>query len=115
MGFWNNLKDVKMLEEEVTHFEVYENGYYVLLRRGDRLDVTRAFNMQPPIENSDDYYSYLFAETQQGFFLMRLRVLGNVAQGWELYLEMTPEEPWRFYSDVYAHWQRVHKRLDAGG
>jgi hypothetical protein len=109
MGFWNNLKDAYFVNEEVIHFEAYREGYYAILRRGDRLDIQRIFHIQPPIVNENDYFAFMFAQTLFGFFLFRQRVVENKPQPWEVYMELIPESPHSFFVEAHSLWWRIHR------
>ena len=112
MGFLDGIRDIRQFEWEAVHFEAYERGYYALLRRGDRLDIQRVFTIQPPIDDPDDYYAFMFAQTLQGFFVMRQRVIDGKTGNWEVFLEVIPEEPHRFFAAAQAHWCRIRDRMD---
>ena len=91
----------------ITHFEPYEHGYYAIPEQGERLDIIRVQNFQPPIENTDDYYGYMFVQTQFSFFIMRQRVFENRVHDWELYMELEPHEPAYFFKRVCARAEQL--------
>ena len=106
MGFRKNLAGARFVGEEVVHFEVYTLGYYAMLLGGARLDIQRAFNIQPPIENTSDYYAFMFVETPGGFYLLRQRVVEGRVRPWEVWLELEAENPHVFFSDAYSFWMK---------
>ena len=87
MDFFDNLEDIILRDDEIALFDAGKNGYYAYLLPGDRIDIQHAFSFQPPIENFDDYFSYMFVESLQGFFVFRQRVLEN-EMDW-LYADVT--------------------------
>lgn len=100
MDFFDNLTDAVQLEEEIGHFQADSLGYYAYLRRGGRIDIQRVFNFQPPIENFEDYYSFMFVESLQGFFLFRQRMFENKPRPWHVCLELKPTEPHLFFTQA---------------
>ncbi len=110
MDFFENLQNAVLRDDEITIFEAGENGYYAYLRLGRRIDIQRAFNFQPPIDNFDDYYSFMFVESLQGFFLFRQRVVENKSEPWHVFLEMTPRDPCVFYNQAWVLWLASRRR-----
>ena len=102
MSFYDNLQDAVPRDEEITIFEADENGYYAYPRRGGRFDIVHAFNFQPPISNFDDYYSFMFVESLQGFFVFRQRIVENKEDQWRVYLELIPRERHCFFAEAWA-------------
>lgn len=91
------VKACRIRSEAVTHFEPYGKGYYALLRGGARLDIARVETFQPPIADFNDYFGYMFIQTQFSFFILRQRIYENRPQPWELHLEIEPHEPAHFF------------------
>ena len=87
-------------QHDVTHFIPYDKGYYAILRNGARLDIVRIQAFQPPIENFEDYFSYLLIETLDSFFILRQRVLENRTLPWQTMLELRPVNPAGFFRSV---------------
>jgi hypothetical protein len=112
MGFFKNLTDATQLEEEIIHFQADGSGYYAYPRRGGRIDILHAFNFQPPIENFDDYYSFMFVESIQGFFLLRQRMLENRPQPWHICLELKPAEPQLFFNQALNLAESLRRRAE---
>ncbi len=110
MGFFDNLQEVISRDEEITIFEAGETGYYAYPRLGRRIDIQRAFNFQPPIDNFDDYYSFMFVESLQGFFLFRQRIVENKGETWRVFLEMTPREPRAFFNEAWVLWLSIQRK-----
>jgi hypothetical protein len=102
MSFLDNLENAIHRDDEITLFDTSDKGYYAYTRRGDRFDITHAFNFQPPILNFDDYYAYMFVESLQGFFIFRQRIFENAEEHWEVFLELFPREPAGFFADAWS-------------
>ena len=96
------VKTWRRRREEVKQFVTSSHGYCAYLLNGERLDIVRAASFQPDILNYDDYYGYLFIQTQFSFFILRQRIIENKPLVWELHLEMTPHEPAAFFQQAYA-------------
>ena len=103
------LKSIVAMDDDVTHFVVYEKGYYALLRTGRRLDITRIHAFQPGIDDFDDYFGYLFIESIDGFFIMRQRILENRAQMWVAVAELVPFETGDFFRHMCWRIERLHE------
>jgi len=112
MGFRSNLSDARTLCLEIVHFEAYPLGYYAILRRGDRIDIKRAFGFQPEIADPSDFHAFMFVETVQGFFVLRQHVVENRPRPWEVWLELVPENPAAFFAQAYAYWQKTRRSQD---
>lgn len=78
---------------EIINF-VTEGGVYCFKtadrRRGD---IAKVRTLQPSVLNHDDYYSYMWVQAVQGYFLLRQQFLGGQAQEWRLIREITVEDP----------------------
>ncbi|MFA6449068.1 MAG: hypothetical protein WCX65_06370 [bacterium] len=120
MSFFKNLENAFQTEDEITLFDASDKGYYAYLRLGGRLDIIHAFNFQPPIENFDDYYSFMFVESLQGFFVLRQRIIENKERPWHIFLELAPREPAAFFSQACSlrqklqdnRWHKIGPRAD---
>jgi hypothetical protein len=106
------VKTWRRRHEEVKQFVTSSHGYYAYLLNGERLDIVRAASFQPDIQNYDDYYGYLFIQTQFSFFIPRQRIIENKPLTWELHLEMTPHEPAAFFQQAYAQVKQLLALLD---
>jgi len=111
MDFFDNIKDIIQLDDEIALFECGENGYYAYLRSGRRLDIQRVFNFQPPIENFDDYFSYMFVQSLQGFFLLRQRMLENRPLNWRVFLEFRAAEPHLLFDQAWELALSIRRKL----
>lgn len=110
MGFYRNVKNAVLMNEEVTHFVAGELGYYAILRKGERLDIIKVFHIQPPIENPMDYTAYMFAETASGFYLFSQNILENRAATWEVRMKIQAEEPGLMYAQAMELWRKIRER-----
>ncbi len=113
MDFIDNTIDVKWLDDEITLFDIDKNGYYAYLRSGDRLDIMHAFNFQPPIDNPLDFFSFMFVESLQGFFLLRQRILENRPLPWYTYMQFIPEKTTVFFQQAWQFSISVKEKLDS--
>jgi hypothetical protein len=113
MDFLDNLTDVFLVDEEVALFEASKLGYYAYLRRGGRLDIRQVFTCQPPIDDFNDYFSYMFVESLQGFFLLRHRMLENKPQPWTVFLALKPAEPLLLFRQAYEFSRELRRRHES--
>lgn len=107
-----DLESERVMEDEVLHFVTHETGYRAYTARGLRLDIIRSESIQPDIGDPGDYYTWLWTETFQGFYLMRQRVTASRAAGWEVVREFVPRDPYGFYFDFL---DRIRPALRASG
>jgi hypothetical protein len=91
------VKSARPRSELVAHFEAYGRGYYALLKTGERLDFVRVESFQPPIEDFNDYFSYMFVQAHSGFYVLRQRIIENKIQPWEMHMEIEAYEPAHFF------------------
>jgi hypothetical protein len=100
LSFFDNIESAARRDEEVELFDILGSGYYAYLETGERLDIQRAFNFQPRIDNFGDYYSAMFAETPSAFFVFRQRVVEGKAEPWRTFLEIKARRPSVFYAQA---------------
>lgn len=98
------------MDEEVTHFVADENGYYAILRKGERLDFIKVFHMQPPIEDPTEYSAFMFAETIGGFYLFSQKMVKNKAGAWEARIKIEAKRPELMYSQAQELWRSIRNR-----
>lgn len=110
MGYLYKIKHIELIGEEITHFVADENGYYAIMRSGPRLDITAVFSMQPPIDDINDYYSFLFVETLFDFYVFRQRVYENRPREWEVMLRIRPVERTGFFALAQDYWNRIRNK-----
>jgi hypothetical protein len=94
------LESFSQLNDDVTHFVVYDKGYYAILRSGRRLDIIRIQSFQPQISDFADYFTYLFVETPDSFLILRQRIIENISDPWEAFLELEPTDPTDFFRNA---------------
>lgn len=85
------------MEEEVVHWSFDENGYHAFTATGKPLNIVRSLSLQPPIASEDDYYTWLWLETLQGFYVARQRIVEAMPQGWWLVRQVVPASPHLFF------------------
>ncbi|HXE71090.1 MAG TPA: hypothetical protein VNO81_00390 [Candidatus Nitrosotenuis sp.] len=81
------------LDEEVTRFLTDSERYVAFTASGMELRITRARAFQPPMEDPDDFPTFMWTETLEGYFLMRQHIVQNHAQGWRLIRRILPRGP----------------------
>ena len=78
---------------EVINF-VMESGVYCFKtadrRRGD---IAKVRTLQPSVKNHSDYFSYMWVQAVQGYFVLRQRFVDGKAQEWRLIREIEVEDP----------------------
>lgn len=79
---------------------------------GRRGDIIRCQTYQPEIGDPENYVFYLWAETLQGYFLLKQRFLEGRAQEWQLAGEFELEESGPGTFDLLS--DEVRAMLDSG-
>ena len=86
------------INDDITHFVYDEHAYCAYTARGLRLDIRRAVSVQPDIPDGEDFYSYMWVDAQQGYFLLAQRFIHGRAAGWMVYREMIPHDSHGFFT-----------------
>ncbi|MHB2016735.1 MAG: hypothetical protein ACYCW6_07285 [Candidatus Xenobia bacterium] len=87
------------VEDEIVHFLCDPSIYIAYTRRGLKLHIIRSTTLQPDIANDQDFFSYMWVEAKEGFFLLTQHFLEGVPKLWTVYREMIPTEPQNFFFD----------------
>lgn len=61
------------------------------------LNFIQITSLQLPIEDEEEYFTHLWAQTLSGFFLFRQKVKDKIPQVWTLEREIIPEEEDGFF------------------
>jgi hypothetical protein len=105
----------RVIRDEIVHWVYDDLGYYAYAGSGLTLNIVRSISVQLPIENPDDYSTFLWLETLQGFFLARQRLLDSSPQGWWLIRELMPDESHAFFQrfgdSIHDYLAGIHARL----
>lgn len=70
-----------------------QGSYYFLAADGRRGDIIKCRNIQPPIQDYENYETYLWLKTVQGYFLLRQHFVDGGAQEWRICREIVIEDP----------------------
>ncbi|MCA9791950.1 MAG: hypothetical protein KC910_09160 [Candidatus Eremiobacteraeota bacterium] len=76
--------------ELVTDFVTHQSLYVIRLESGARIEVTRCFTRQPPIEDEHNYSSFMWVKSLQGLFLLRQQFYQSRPLGWQVVREVVP-------------------------
>lgn len=85
--------------EEVIQFVTHDLSYIAYTNSGRRLDILKSMSAQPPIQNPEDYYSYMWVKALQGYFILRQHYVESVASPWYVIRELKPETEFHFYEE----------------
>ncbi len=97
---------------EILYFASTDYSYTAFLEGDRRLDVARCQNFQA----EDGRLAYLWIQSLQGYFLARQDLGQGRQAGWELLLEVVPEEPSsQFFSWVEEHFFRLLAEWEGEG
>lgn len=79
------------LEDEVLRFITDATSYTARTRAGMELRILRAWSFQPPVEDENNFASFLWIQTLEGFFLLRQHLVGSQAMSWHILRRLIPE------------------------
>ena len=91
---------------------VDSGAYYFVACDGRRGDIIRCGTHQPRIGDPDNYFYYMWAETVQGFFLLRQHFVEGQAGPWSLLGEFEVEDPAPTFFETLS--EHVRELLDSG-
>jgi hypothetical protein len=94
------IRSEDVLDDVVKQFVVDAHGYFAYAASGLTLTIVRALSVQPPIADDQDYYTYLWVESVNGFFLLRQQVLqcaAQSAQEWVVVRRIEPNDTFNFF------------------
>lgn len=110
------LVEQKSMREEIVHWVCDGLGYCAFTSSGRGINIVRSASVQPAIASEADYFTYLWIESLQGFFLARQRMIESSGQGWWLVQELTPQSSYQFFymfqDDIQTHLEMLEARLD---
>ncbi len=96
--FEENLScQIKYIQEEVKEFVTDKYAYYGVTISGFLFNIIKCKTLQPPIENPDDYYTYMWTQCEGGYFLLRQRFIEGVSLSWFLEVQVIPYTPSHTY------------------
>ncbi len=78
---------------EILSFVTAHGSYYFLAADGRRGDIIKCRNLQPPIQDHENYETYLWVKAVQGYYLLRQFFIDGQAQEWRICKEITIDDP----------------------
>lgn len=104
----------RLMQDEIVHWVWDTLGYYAFTSSGMSINIVRSTSVQPSIQRPDDYYTYLWLETLQGFFLARQRIVDSAPQGWWIVRQLIPNVGHHFFQafqdDIASYVERLEAR-----
>jgi hypothetical protein len=105
-------KEIKIKEvyinEEVKDFYIDEEWYYCVTEKGRCLNITKSVSIHPPVKDIYDYFSYLWIETLEGFFLFKQEIVDLKPKKWILEKQIIPDEEYEFF---YKHLKKLKEEF----
>lgn len=84
--------EVNFIKEEVKSFVTDKLSYYGVTISGFLFNIVKTHNYCPEIKDHEDYFTYMWLECTDGFFLLRQHFLQGFALPWVLEGELIPKE-----------------------
>lgn len=87
------------LDEEVVRFVTEPLNYSARTMTGMELRILKAQTFQPPVENPDNFPTFMWIETAEGFFLLRQHLVFNQGLPWRILRRILPApgQPYFFH------------------
>lgn len=105
--------DEHLVRDEVVHWVYDDFGYHAFTSSGMTLNIIHSVSVQLPIERPEDYFTYLWLETLQGFYMARQRIVESAPQGWWLVRQLIPGNTYNFFQEFQDNIEDYLERLDA--
>lgn len=102
------IKEEILLEEEIIDFYIENGVYFAVSVKGKNYYIKKIVTIQPEILDENDFFTYLWMETLEGFFLLRQRIKNGKPQKWVIEKEVVPFEYFNFF-EIYQ--EEIKKRL----
>lgn len=82
----------KPIKEEVRHFVTETHSYYGVTSSGLVFIIINHDVISGVVEDTRDYFGYMFVECVDGFYILRQRFIKGIALDWVLEVELELEE-----------------------
>jgi len=83
--------------EEILYFRTGDEEYRAFIA-GDSIKISRCKSIQPPICDHEDFFTYLWAQSHERFFLFRQRFEKGAPGPWEVWQEIVPQDKDDFFN-----------------
>ena len=108
----NLISEIKIIHREVKQFVTNEFSYYGITHSGFLFDIIKSKNIQPSIDNIEDFHNYLWVECLKGYYLLSQRFIKEVPQEWYLEAEIIPPERYPLYfHDMMEYFEKNPEML----
>lgn len=78
------------MEDEVFRFVTDNQNYSARTRAGMELRILKAWTYQPPVEDENNFATFMWVQTVEGFFLLRQHLVHSQALSWYLVRRVLP-------------------------
>lgn len=96
--------DIQLRKGEVLEFVTTQESYTIHVKPNLRLDVARCSQFRVDADSPTSFWSYLWLQSVQGFFVLRQATLEGRTLGWEMVYEVVPAE----FSSSFFPWLSDH-------
>ncbi len=92
------------MEDEVLRFLTDQASYSARTRSGMRLRILRARSFQPEVRDEENFATFLWLETTEGYFLMRQHLFHHRPLAWFVLRRVVPVQVQPdFFPDFHEH------------
>ena len=92
------IKEIETIEDEILNFYIDGNIYYAVSKLGIVLNIIHIVSIQPKINDFNDYFTYLWIEALEGFFILRQRIKEKIAEPWVIEKKIIPKNNYNFFN-----------------
>lgn len=105
----SGIEDEIYFFEEVKDFYISNELYYCITTSGRIINIIKAINLQPPIEDLNHYLTVLWVEAKEGFFVFQQEIFNLNPQKWILEKQIIPKSSYNFFSDYIVKLKKEMK------
>lgn len=89
-------------EELVIEFQTTRDSYSMWTETGMRCDIMKCHTQHLGSGDPENYPSYMWVKSLQGYFVMRQEIKDNKAGNWIILREIQPDDPGRYFFEEFA-------------
>lgn len=102
------VKEEIAMEEEIIDFYIEDGVYFAVSTSGRIFHIRKIVGIQPEIINEEEFFTYLWMETIEGFFLLRQQIKEGKVSKWTIEKEIIPFEYFNFFENYQ---EKIKKML----
>ncbi|MBM3464682.1 MAG: hypothetical protein FJX76_21505 [Armatimonadetes bacterium] len=97
------MHETAFLKDTIVQFVTSEHGYFAYSAQGRSLTIVRAHSYQPEIVDEEEYHTWLWVESLDGFYVLRQQIVAHEPKEWTIVAEIIPAERYAFFIEFLDH------------